>query len=125
MALYALFVVCLGALTLPSHDAPSAQAQSSDCRHMLAMELPPAFSVKEAPEIIAITPRVVPKATEPPEEDGTCSPPPIVEFIPVPQPPATYPRTGVGAFRPYPDCAAVGMPEAGLKMCGGVPSTSG
>lgn len=28
------------------------------------------------------------------------------------------PTTGVGAFRPYPECAAVGMPFAGVKMCG-------
>jgi hypothetical protein len=38
----------------------------------------------------------------------------VMELLPRP----SLPTTGVGAFRPYPECAAVGMPFAGVKMCG-------
>jgi len=38
----------------------------------------------------------------------------LVVEVPVLEP---YPTTGVGAFCPYPECAAVGMPLAGVKMC--------
>lgn len=124
MALCALFVVCLGALTLPGPDASPAPGQPADCQDVPTTEMPPALSIEGAPELPRVTPRVIPKAAEPSEKDGTCGPPPTLEFVPVPRPPAPYPRTGVGAFRPYPDCAAVGMPQAGVKMCGGVPSAS-
>jgi hypothetical protein len=123
MERYLSLLGCLGALALAGALAPGSMEPADSILAALAPEdsesdslgngveevQPPAF----APEPPPLDPglRVVPRGLE----HGLVAVMPPGEWLP---------RTGVGAFYPYPECAVVGMPFAGLKMCGEGPTAA-
>jgi hypothetical protein len=123
MAQYLSLAACLGALALAGSLVPGhTESGGSDSTALFLDDIgahlvgeggatptladtdaPPALEAE--PPLMALGLRVVPRDLE--HELAALMP--CEEWLP---------RTGVGSFRPYPECAAVGMPFAGVKMCG-------
>ncbi len=113
---------CLGALALVGGPAPAEREQAAFDFTERSLESAGSTVCADGAPVLLLAP----------EAEGwaaTAKPlpvPPRIRVLPkglehslvVPVPPTEpYPRTGVGAFHPYPECEVVGMPFAGVKMC--------